>query len=77
MSPVFKFCIHRTNDDGEAFVGIPDAEAFLRAMTLHRWRSTPLRKKLTSKQVENAIEQAVSDALNDALKMLVDHTVRM
>lgn len=77
MTPVFKFCIHRHSDDGEAFVGIPDAQAFLRAMTIHRWRSTPLRKKLTSKQVEKAIEDAVDAALKDALDMLVDHTVRM
>ncbi|MCC6311371.1 MAG: hypothetical protein IT345_10695 [Trueperaceae bacterium] len=76
-TPTFKFCIHRTFDDGEAFVGIPDARAFLRAMTIHRWRSTPIWKKMTGGQVEKAIEQAVDDALEDALTMLVDHTVRM
>jgi hypothetical protein len=76
MSPVFRYCIHRTDNGDEVVVAVEDASAYIAGAVLGRWRDIPARKKLTTKQVESAITRALEEALDDAVKALRDASVR-
>jgi hypothetical protein len=66
MNRVFSYCIHRTLDDQEVAVPIPNVETFLHQRTLARWRAMPLRKRLT----EASVAEAISGALDEAAEVV-------
>lgn len=67
MKPVFRYCIHTTRDNSEVIIPVPDAEPFLVARAIARWRALPVRRRFTEAGITEAITGAFDDA-HDALR---------
>lgn len=56
--PVFKICIHRVFDDGEAHVSVADVLPFITDSAVRAWRSEPLREAEIARQVAESVRKA-------------------
>jgi len=75
--PTFRFCIHRTADDGEAWADIRDARAIVAEAAMARWRRVPFTRRITAAQIERRIAEAIEASFDDASRALVDRTIRL
>lgn len=56
--PVFRICIHRTLDDEEVHVAIPDVLPHISEAAVRAWRAEPLREQEIARQVGDSIRKA-------------------